>query len=63
MSIGTKTYKQNNKPLLIALAVSAVVAMALAFYLTTTGHQQDETAQAAPAAVTVAQASPTSPAP
>ncbi|HET9159983.1 MAG TPA: hypothetical protein VFN88_05180 [Caulobacteraceae bacterium] len=55
MSIGTKTYKQSNKPLLIALAVSAVIAMALAFYLTTTGHAQKETAEAAPA-VTVADA-------
>jgi hypothetical protein len=45
-----KTYKSNNKPLMIALAVSTVIAAIIAFYLTSTGKRDHASAEAAPAA-------------
>jgi hypothetical protein len=49
MSTVLKAHKQSNARLLIALAVSAVIAMAVAFYLTSTG-KADAAEQEAPAA-------------
>lgn len=53
MTTQIKTYKSNNKGLMIALAISAVIAAAAAFYLTTTGQRQhaEDAAQAPAAAV------------
>ena len=53
MTTQIKTYKSNNAPLMIALAISAVIAAAAAFYLTSTGNSQHaaEAAQAPAAAV------------
>jgi hypothetical protein len=53
MTTQIKTYKSNNSGLMIAVVISALVAAALAFYLTTTGHRQhaQEAAAEAPAAV------------
>jgi hypothetical protein len=50
VSTELRTYKQSNRGLMIAVAIAAVVAVALAFYLTKTGHNQQESALAAPAA-------------
>jgi hypothetical protein len=63
MSTVLKTHKQSNASLLIALAVSAVIALAVAFYLTTTG-KADAAEQQAPAAAeaTVDAAAPEAPA-
>ena len=60
MTTVIKTHKSNNKGMLIALAVSAVIAMAIAFYLTTTGHRDDAAIAEAPpaAAAAVADATP-----
>ena len=66
MTTQIKTYKSNSAPLMIALAISAVIAAAAAFYLTTTGQRQhaDEAAQAPAAAVsTLADAGQASTAP
>jgi hypothetical protein len=62
MSTVVKTYKQNNASLLIALAISAVIALAVAFYLTTTG-KADAAEQEAPAvaAATLDAAAPEAP--
>jgi hypothetical protein len=51
MSTVIKTHKQSNARLLIALAVSAVIAMAVAFYLTSTG-KADAAEQESPAVAT-----------
>ena len=57
MSTVLKTHKQSNASLLIALAVSAVIAMAVAFYLTSTG-KADAAEQEAPAAAAIVEAAP-----
>ena len=49
MSTMIKTHKANNASLMIALVISAVIALAVAFYLTTTG-KADAAEQAAPVA-------------
>ena len=53
MTTEIRTYKSNNTGLMVAVVISALIAAALAFYLTTTGNRQhaDEAAQAPAAAV------------
>jgi hypothetical protein len=52
MTTQIKTYKSNHSGLWIAVVISALIAAAMAFYLTTTGQRQhaEEAAQATPAA-------------
>jgi hypothetical protein len=65
MTTVIKTHKGNSSGLLIALAISAVLAMAVAFYLNMAGKEDSAHVAEAPAAA-VAEASSTgatSPAP
>jgi flagellar basal body-associated protein FliL len=65
MTTVIKTHKSNSAGLWIALAVSAVLAMAVAFYLNMTGKDDAAHVAEAPAAAVaeVSSAAPTSAAP
>ena len=62
MSTVIKTHKANNTSLMIALVISAVIALDVAFYLTTTG-KADAAEQEAPAVAAATVDAPAAPAP